>query len=68
MFIYEDAALLSGIEGNYEIGFDAGDGVRRATLFRNTHNENSLDDVNIYRIDGEGWIWKRHYRSSHRVN
>jgi hypothetical protein len=54
-FIYE---YPDQIHGHYEVGFDAGDHVRGLVLSRKKYynntvsSNNTLEEVNIYRIDG----------------
>lgn len=54
-FLYTNPGLLPNITGDYQIGFDAGDGVRGLVLLgtnRMDHIE-FLESVNLYRIDGK---------------
>ena len=57
-FIYEDPQFLSSIPGDFQIGFDAGDIVRGLVLLGTAaeYSNNSLQHVNIYRIDGKSCI------------
>ena len=51
--MYEHPETLSEIQGDFQIGFDSGDGVRGLVLLGTSPTENTLESVNIYRIDGK---------------
>ena len=52
-FIYDDPTAVAAIPGNIQVGFDAGDRIRSSVIFGRGLNVSILEDVNIFRIDGE---------------
>ncbi len=54
--MYEHPESLSGIQGDFQIGFDAGDGVRGLVLLGTAYGDNGLERVNIFRIDGKKYL------------
>lgn len=46
-FLYKNLNVFSQVPNNYQIGFSAGDGVRKSNI-----EFNSLKSINIFRIDG----------------
>ncbi len=52
-FTYSDPGAVVSIQGNRQIGFDAGDELRGTAILGLAETENNLEEVNIFRIDGK---------------
>ena len=52
-FIYDDPTAVAAITGSVQIGFDAGDGIRASVVYNQGLNATSLEQVNLFRIDGK---------------